>query len=241
MINIVEQRKHSFVSRGERRSFNFVVTGTTPPKDYDHASFWSFQDEQEVRDRHWHPVPGETVLDIGAAFGSYALPALAMGARVICFSPADLDTEILRANLKVNPDLARRCLVSRDGLYSRNGWFQPDVCRFVSDAEYQTGAAAGPGWLQVRSLDSFLSNRPGIERIDWIKMDVEGAELAVLQGASSTLREERPRLLIELHEFHDKDMGAKVHAFLTGLNVGYQTEGKVAHCAVSHVFYEARK
>ena len=89
--------------------------------DADHASAWTFEDEEQFRDRWWKPSTGETVLDIGAAFGSYALPALARGARVVCFSPAPFDTELLETNLGLNPDLAARCLVVRDGLYFVDG------------------------------------------------------------------------------------------------------------------------
>jgi len=46
------------------------------------------------------------------------------------------------------------------------------------------------------TLDSLLENE---KRIDWIKVDVEGAELSVLRGAQNTL-ERTKRILIEIHE-----------------------------------------
>lgn len=226
--------------------FQYAQMQGCPQPDADHASAWSFQDEQIVRDRHWHMKPGDTVLDIGAAFGSYALPALAMGARVVAFSPADFDTDLLKINLALNPEMAKRCLIVRDGIYSGDGWFDPDHSTFVSDIAHYRGngreveqlprPSADACWLRCRSLDSFLTTRPGIDRIDWIKMDIEGAEYEALKGAVECIRKWKPKLLIECHEFHVKDMVQRVHGFVEGLGLGYSGESH-QHCAVSHSFF----
>ena len=245
-------RIHTKTFRGA--PFKFAEVRGTPA---DHASWWSFDDEQELRDRWWHPAPGETVLDIGAAFGSYALPALALGARVVCFSPADFDTELLQANLALNPELAARCLIARDGLYSKVGWFDPDHSVFVEDGQVNgdqapelygmigsrdDGGANFPKrqLLRVRSLDDYIAERPGIEHIGWMKIDVEGAELEVLKGAERVLRFERPKILVENHDFHDAEIGIKVRDYLVGLGVGYVCDGPHKHCSVSHSFFQVK-
>lgn len=250
MLDIVQVRSKEF--RG--RSFKFAEVRGTPA---DHASWFSFDDEQELRDAFWNPKQGDTVLDIGAAFGSYALPALALGARVICFSPAEFDTELLEKNVSLNTDFEHRCMVVRDGLYSRDGLFDPDHCVFVGkdsttgdDAGELYGmignrADGGAGYpkrqlLPVRSLDSFLLERPGIGRVDWMKIDVEGAELEVLHGAVQCLQMYRPKILVENHEFQVKGIENQVRDFLVGLGLGYVCDGPHQHCAVSHSFFEAR-
>lgn len=200
--------------------------------EQNHASWWTFQDEQVVRDRHWHPRPGEVVLDVGAAFGSYALPALAAGARVVAFNPAPFDAELFDLNLSLNPELAKRCLHVRDGIHERDGWFDPDENRF-----YAFGLGiAHQGFLQVRSLDSWLAERPGIDRVDWIKLDVEGAELGALRGAEQCLQKWRPKILVECHNFHVVTMEADVAAHVVGLGLGYHVESHPHH-AVSHSFF----
>ena len=229
----------------------------------DHASWWSFDDEQELRDRWWNPKEGETVLDIGAAFGSYGIPALALGARVIFFSPADFDTELLTKNLELNPALRKRALVLRDGSYSRDGWFDPDPdhCRFRETPPDACDTCEGlvpravplggydlcpkckqmtlARWLRVRSVDSVLRDRPGIEHVSWMKLDVEGAELEVLKGAEKCIRQDRPKILVENHTFQVADMETKVRDYLFGLGLGYTIDGPHQHCSVSHSFFEA--
>lgn len=254
-LDVAQIRTENF--RG--RSFKFAeIRGSV---GNDHASWWSFYDEQELRDKWWNPQPGETVLDVGAAFGSYGIPAAALGARVVFFSPAEFDTELLTKNIALNPEFSKRCLVVRDGSYSKDGWFDPDHCIFREDLPakcepcegrplpkeplggYRACPSCGKNtfqaWLRVRSIDSFLEERPGIARVDWMKLDVEGAELETLKGAEKCLRMYRPRILVENHTFQVPTMETDVRDYLVGLNLGYKCDGPHPHCAVSHSFYQA--
>ena len=230
-------RQKTFQSGGKTHAFKFATAADQGGVEELHASWWSFDDEQEVRDRHWHVRPGETVLDVGAAFGSYALPALAMGARVVAFSPAEYDTRLLRANLALNPELAARCLVVRDGLHERDGWFDPDHSIFAASRPVDTDQHETGQWLRVRSLDSWLAERPGIGRVDYVKMDVEGAELGVLRGAREMLQRDWPRLLIECHSFHVPDMWQRINDYFHEIGAPYVGVNH-PHCAVSHAYFE---
>jgi hypothetical protein len=53
--------------------------------------------------------------------------------------------------------------------------------------------------VQQITVDSFVAHRK-LARVDWIKCDVEGAELYVLLGAQATLRRFHPTLLLEIEE-----------------------------------------
>ncbi len=60
--------------------------------------------------------------------------------------------------------------------------------------------------VPVMPLDDFIAEE-GVERVDWIKMDIEGAEQRALQGASATLAKFQPRLAIcTYHRFEDAEM-----------------------------------
>ena len=209
----------------QRDGFKFWETSV-------HGSWWSMEDEQVVRDRHWHPKAGEVVIDGGAAFGSYALPALAAGAKVICFSPAEPDTQCLVANLDLNPEFAPRVMVSRDGLAHADVRFDPTKSRYLTPAEPEV-----EGELQCRALDSWLAEHPEVDRVDWIKLDIEGAELDALKGAEQCLRKWKPKLLIECHNFH-RPTEAAVRDFVLGLGLGYTFEAH-PHGGVSHAYFEA--
>jgi len=62
------------------------------------------------------------------------------------------------------------------------------------------------GWIEVevKTVDHIIS-KCGIERVDWIKIDVEGAEFEVLCGLKETLGRYKPKLIIEVdHRIFDK-------------------------------------
>ena len=52
--------------------------------------------------------------------------------------------------------------------------------------------------IETTSIDDFV-RRNGIARIDFIKMDIEGAELVALQGAAATIRTFKPKLAIAVY------------------------------------------
>jgi hypothetical protein len=61
--------------------------------------------------------------------------------------------------------------------------------------------------VDVISLDTFLSQRK-IERVDFVKLDVEGAELGVMKGASNLLSiRPRPLLLVEVCDIRTRPWG----------------------------------
>ena len=71
------------------------------------------------------------------------------------------------------------------------------------------------------TLDEFII-KTGIERVDFIKADIEGWELKMLEGARETLKRFRPTIMIELNEDHLKRAGdslADTWSFLT--TIGY--------------------
>jgi FkbM family methyltransferase len=69
--------------------------------------------------------------------------------------------------------------------------------------------------IEVHTLDSF-----NLKKISMIKIDVEGAELKVLDGAIQTLARERPVVLVESERRHNPDCPEKMFTFF--LDIGYK-------------------
>jgi hypothetical protein len=60
----------------------------------------------------------------------------------------------------------------------------------------------------------------GLDRVDFIKMDIEGAEQAALEGGLATIRKHRPKLAISI--YHNMEQFVAVAKFLAGLDLGYR-------------------
>lgn len=186
------------------------------------ATWWTFEDEQTVRDKHWHFKPDEIILDCGAAFGSYAIMAAIQGAKVIAFEPNRFCRSMLEQNIALNPGLDIQ--IRPIGVYSSQGFFDPNTAKFSS-------VSTGPACLEVEKIDDLITGN-----VDCIKMDIEGGEYEALLGAEQTIRACKPRLLIEEHDVLVPGVGAKCEQFLAGL--GYKRIERYPYGSGSHGYYE---
>jgi FkbM family methyltransferase len=148
--------------------------------------------------------PGMTVLDVGAHHGYYALLAsLRVGdsGRVFAFEPSPRERKKLawhiRWNRRANVEILDTAMGARAGqaeLFVASG-------RETGCNSLRPPAVRGTPKkvsVHVDTLDDFLARR-GIERVDFIKMDVEGAELSVMQGAGKLFSgTARPVVLVEV-------------------------------------------
>lgn len=142
--------------------------------------------------------PGSVVLDVGANVGTYAIPLARIvgpAGRVIAFEPNRPTRACLRHNLRLNR--VANAVVVPCAVGARTG----------RQALVVTGANAGevhlaPGAtdretipVRVTTLDTEAA-RLGITTVDYIKLDIEGYELAALHGATQILRDS-PRLVVQ--------------------------------------------
>lgn len=144
---------------------------------------------------------GEIVMDIGANIGLFAVVmGLTVGrdGAVIAFDPVPSNIMRLRANLKENGISAEA--VYELALGSANGQMNlkmSDDTAYASLHNVEDGFGNGNViQVNVRRLDDVWHER-GMPMISFIKMDVEGAELEVIEGGIEMLGHCRPTLLIE--------------------------------------------
>jgi len=86
-------------------------------------------------------------------------------------------------------------------------------------ARVDPSARANVPGMALRSIDSVLASGE-IPRLDFIKMDIEGSELAALTGASEALRKWKPRLAISL--YHRAQDLFEIPLWLDSLGLGYR-------------------
>jgi FkbM family methyltransferase len=141
-----------------------------------------------------------TIFDIGANIGWYTLAfAKAVpGAAIHAFEPLPPTFRHLQENLALNG--AAGVTAHNFGLADRPGelvfYFDPAGSGSASAANITGGAAVREIRCPVETVDGFAA-RTGLAP-DFVKCDVEGAELAVLQGATGTLRRARPVVFAEM-------------------------------------------
>lgn len=158
--------------------------------------------------------PGWCCFDIGANQGFFTvLLSKRTGAEgtVIAFEPVGSELRKLRTNLWLNRcsnvvpepmavgsyDGVAEMIICRDGHGSRSSMGpQPEDVRARTAVER----------VRVTSLDSYVHRR-GVSRVDFMKVDVEGAEREVLKGAMTILTSLRPVVMLELNDRATRQLG----------------------------------
>lgn len=150
---------------------------------------------------------GDVALDIGANIGAHTLPiarCVGPGGQVHAFEPTAFAFAKLQANIARNPVLGER-ITAGQTLLSDSEEAAPPAA-IASSWPLDGGRGGHPlhgghekstDGAAAQTLDSYVT-RSGLERIDFIKLDVDGNECRVLRGGRETLQRFRPPIILEL-------------------------------------------
>lgn len=165
-----------------KQGFAYKFKVKRPPLDAQGAVD-AYYFEEGMRQKYFYPFvkKGTIFFDIGAAHGSWSLPALALGARVYAFEPDPRWGEGIINSVKINRGFVKRFRLIQEA---------------VSDEPYENAIMDELEEVSCTTVDRFVKGS-GIKP-DYIKIDCEGMEGRVIVGALNTLKD-KPRLLIEHH------------------------------------------
>lgn len=177
------------------------------------------------------PVNG-VFLDVGANQGEFTVygGGIATAGRVLAFEPMLANLEKLRNNVAINHfgnvSIFPVALGEKEG----KGNLFTDPTKAFSERGANSGIGSliqsetrsSPiGETTILTLD-LVCEQENLSRVDLIKIDVEGGELAVLKGALATLQKFRPQLLVELNQDALRGAGTSVAEVVALLErVGY--------------------
>jgi FkbM family methyltransferase len=233
----------------EKRVFRFrdvpfnVLVNPEPTND---PSSYTFTDEQVVRDTLFDVLQGDLLFDVGCGFGSYSFSALAIGAlHAHAWSVNTPHVELMHESIKLNPGWDTRITVNGSGLYKESGW--------LCEATQKFSKSWFEGSFPVATLDEYVARLPRVPAEGspsthlaargrtWLKIDTEGAELSILQGAKQFLLDYRPSILLENHEKLVPGVTQAVKEWLeiqqTNGGPGYELVKTVPYWHVSHSVY----
>ncbi len=166
--------------------------------------------------------PTSIILDIGAYIGAYTFTAarIATSGSVHVFEPNPQSAQRIRQTVRNNGltnILLNECAVGN----------QSGILQFhLHETPTESGLANKNQTINivnvpVQTIDEYCQNKT-IPKIDLLKIDVEGAELLVLQGAVQTINEFQPTIIIELHRKQSTSFGYTVEDIVQYLHsIGY--------------------
>lgn len=165
--------------------------------------------------------PGDIAIDCGSCWGDsslYLANEVAENGMVYSFEFIPNNLEIFRKNLEINPHLADRVKVIQQPVWEKSG--KPLYVVDRGPASTLTEKAV-PDSLKIEttSIDDFVRDNK-IRKVDFIKMDIEGAEMPALKGCVKILRQFRPKLAISA--YHKPDDIAQIGKFIISQKLGYR-------------------
>ncbi|TSA18409.1 FkbM family methyltransferase [bacterium] len=167
---------------------------------------------------------GDVVIDGGGAWGDTALYfAHEIGERgkVYPFEFIPSNLIVLEKNLGLNESLRKQIEV-----VNRPLWSKSDVALRFSDhgpssrrsVDGTVGEQDSVEYFSI-TIDDFV-RRQHLKKIDFIKMDIEGAEMEALRGAEKTLKKFKPKLAISV--YHSISDFVDVFEYVASQNAGYR-------------------
>lgn len=179
---------------------------------------------------------GDIVFDVGGNIGQTALTLskkLAGKGMIYSFEPYPATYDKLMGNLLLNPELHKNIKPINSGMGEK-----PAMLKMIKHSKSNSGSNRILGSnvpmsnelteVTVSTIDIFVESN-SIQRVDLIKIDVEGFEMQVLKGAMNTLLSCRPKLFIELNDSSLKEQGsssAELVDLLKGLGYSILEDGK---------------
>lgn len=205
------------VTLGNDHSLCLYVGGTFEPNEFDFLG-------RVLK-------PGMTVVDAGANEGLYTLFAarrVGSSGRVVAFEPSSRERAGLERNVRRNR--LKNVTVVPSALGSVEGEAGLRIAADLHSGHntlgsfvYDDAVSAHVEKVQVERLDSVVA-RLALRHVDLIKIDVEGAEVNLLEGAEATLTAHRPVLLLEANDEALRAQGTSADALVALLRGRFRYE-----------------
>jgi FkbM family methyltransferase len=165
---------------------------------------------------------GDVVVEVGANVGAHTLyiaKLIGPMGHVYAFEPTSFALNKLQKNISLNPDLAN--ITVRSDLVTDNDKSVPNMS---INSSWTLSGERSPSIIRdfsVISIDSFVREN-NINRLDLVKIDVDGYDFKVLRGASDAISNLRPIIFCELCEYTLRAQGDSIKDIFTMIeSLGY--------------------
>lgn len=157
----------------------------------DRHDFWPVVSEVKVINKMMDNISGESIVaDIGAYQGTFSISAATEAGKVYAFEMSPPNFQKLEENLELNS--CDNVVAENKAVWDENSEIQADI-----ESGGRSTVDKGEETVEAVTLQSYFQNR---EFPDFIKIDVEGAEYKILSSSIETLKEHRPKMIIEVHQ-----------------------------------------
>jgi FkbM family methyltransferase len=164
---------------------------------------------------------GDSVIEVGANIGAHSLlisKLIGEKGHLIAIEPTEYALKKLKFNIELNKNISNITVVDKiisDIQYKGSGTFNSD---------WSTNSLQAPQQIEFYSstIDRLVEDND-LQKVDMLKVDVDGYDFRVLKGARKTIEKFRPIIFVELCEYTLNEKGNSVFDIFSYLNrFGYK-------------------
>lgn len=172
------------------------------------------------------------IVDVGACFGGFAVPYTVMfpEADILCIEPSKENFPFLQFNTKDLSQIKNIKMAAHNKKADVRIAAPTSLQRKEPDHDIDTGLISVYGrsnkyseTVRADTLDNIVKRK-----VDWLKIDVEGNELAVLEGSERILTQDRPILQVEIRDENQKMAEKSASRLILAIaQIGYGVRGSI--------------
>lgn len=166
--------------------------------------------------------PGDYVIDAGGCWGDTALffsNAVGDTGKVYSYEFIPGNLNLFRKNLSLNPLLEKAINIIERPVWETSGEPMFFIDNGPGSTVFFDENKKHDGKVLSLSIDDLVTEN-NISKIDFIKMDIEGAEPYALKGAINTIKKFKPKLAIAI--YHSMNDFVNIPEFINSLDLGYK-------------------
>lgn len=153
-----------------------------------------------------HIKKTDVIIDIGANIGYYTILFARLGKEVHAFEPEPENFKLLQKNIRVNK--ITNAIIVQKAVSNKNGTVNLKLNKLNTGGHHITSLTKETIQIETIRLDNY------IKQADFIKMDIEGAEILALNGMPNILSNPNLKLLVEYNPQALDNFGFDGTAFL---------------------------
>ena len=197
------------------------------PKDSLQLSINGIYEELETKIVKKEVKNGDIVLDIGANIGYYTLifaKLVGSNGKIFAFEPEPFNYDLLQKNIKINN--YENIITEQKAVGNENGVIKLYLSKIrtgmhrIYKSKYTNNEFVN---VDIVKLDDYFKDSKFFNKINFIKMDVEGSEFGVLKGLTRILENNNVKILAEFIPDSIKEFGFNPQDFISFLqSFGYK-------------------
>ena len=180
-------------------------------------------------------LKGGTAIDVGANKGLYAYGLAKVADRVLCFEANPALVKKLKRAVPANCEIISKAVSAKSGQCILNIPATEKGTPSVNTATLETidGSIAKTVEVTMVSLDDVYADY-GLSNVTFIKVDVEGHEEGVINGAKTLIEKERPTVMLEFNNATDEASQRLFKYFADQNFIAMQLSGRTLKALPSH-------